>query len=813
MENKSIQRLAIAIQGAVQGVGFRPFIYRLARDLGLVGWVKNSAGGVSIEVEGNLWQLETFMQRLELEKPPLAGIQNLESLWLDPIGYSTFAIETSATGEKTATVLPDIATCGECLQEIFNPSDRRYRYPFTNCTNCGPRFSLLESLPYDRPQTTMKHFQMCDRCRAEYENPSDRRFHAQPNACHQCGPHLEFWDRQGQILASYEDALQMAATAIRQGQIFAVKGLGGFHLLVDARNETAVQRLRQAKRREAKPLALMYPSLEQIQAHCQVSNLEAQLLRSPAAPIVLLKRQELTAANSPSPFVAPNNPYLGVMLPYTPLHHLLLAELGFPIVATSGNLSDEPICTNEHEAVGRLQGIADGFLVHNRPIARPIDDSIVTVVMGQEMMLRRSRGYAPLPVVIGGKTSLPTLWEAASTSTPRLRHPSPKLGRGEGVRAGFDVKTRLEIESRILAVGAHLKNAIAISLDRQVFISQHLGDLETVPAFEAFQAAIASWQELYELNPAAIACDLHPDYRSTQFARQFAERLGIPLIAVQHHYAHVLSCMADNQLSGSVLGIAWDGTGYGLDGTIWGGEFIHVTETSWQRVAYLRPFPLPGGEKAVKEPRRSAIGLLYQLLGDEAFDLTYLPPIQAFCPQDLKILKTMLDRQIDTPVTSSVGRLFDAIASIVGLRQRSQFEGQAAMELEFSADELQTSEYYGFDILKPDSASVVNWQPALQEILDDSRVGLSVATISRKFHRTMVEIIVAIAKQVGEERVVLTGGCFQNKFLSELATQRLKAEGFCPYQHRQIPPNDGGIALGQIAAAQRELSRGLTNSS
>lgn len=461
------QRLCITVRGAVQGVGFRPFIYRLATELGLMGWVNNSAQGVCIQVEGCQEQLQAFLLRIELELPPRSFIQSLESRVLDVVGYTKFEIRPSSGGEKTALIMPDLATCSDCLREIFNKSDRRYGYPFTNCTNCGPRFSIIEALPYDRPNTTMKQFQMCIHCQSEYENPLNRRFHAQPNACPECGPQLELWDRNGSVLAWHHQALMQTAEEIRQGKIVAIKGLGGFHLVVDARNEEAVQRLRHRKRREAKPFALMYRSLELIQADCEVSDLEAKLLRSPQAPIVLLQRK-LAGNSAIAPSVAPGNPYLGVMLPYTPLHHLLMTQLGFPIVATSGNLMDEPICTDEKEALQRLGEIAEAFLIHNRPIARPVDDSVVRVMMGRELVLRRARGYAPLPC----------------TTLPDSRSPSP---------------------DSLLAVGAQLKNTSALSVNGQVFITQHIGDLETVPALNAFEKAIADFQQLYQVKPMAIA--------------------------------------------------------------------------------------------------------------------------------------------------------------------------------------------------------------------------------------------------------------------------------------------------------------------
>jgi hydrogenase maturation protein HypF len=770
-----LARLRIVIHGAVQGVGFRPFVYRLATELHLTGWVLNSAQGVFIEVEGAKEQLEEFLRRLPRERPPRAFIQSLESSWLDPVGYTAFEIRHSdESGQKTAFILPDIATCPDCLREIFDPNDRRYRYPFTNCTNCGPRFSIIEALPYDRPNTTMKNFAMCPECQAEYENPKDRRFHAQPNACPRCGPHLELWDRQGTVIATHDDALRQAAEAIRSGQIVAVKGLGGFHLVCDARNDQAVQELRRRKHREEKPFALMYPTLELIKAHCEVSELEERVLTSPEAPIVLLRRQTssglfacrlrwhgVRSRRSLAPSVAPRNPYLGIMLPYTPLHHVLMAELGFSIVATSGNLSDEPICTDEHEAIERLGDIAELFLVHNRPIARHVDDSIVRIVAGRELVLRRARGYAPLPI--------------------KLR------------AANSELRT-------VLAVGAHLKNTVALSVGSNVFISQHIGDLETSEAFGAFQRVISDFERLYEAQPSVIAHDLHPDYLSTKYAQQ----RNLRTVGVQHHWAHVLSCMAENELDGPVLGVSWDGTGYGLDGTIWGGEFFLAMRENFRRVAHLRAFRLPGGEQAIKEPRRSALGALYELYGDGFFAMKELEPARAFSERELEILRTMLQKNLNSPVTSSAGRLFDAVASLVGLRQISRFEGQAAMELEFALHGIETDESYDFSL----SEETLDWEPMLRALISDVLKSVSVGKIAAKFHNTLVEMIVTVARRVREERVVLTGGCFQNKYLTERAIARLGEEGFRIYWHQRIPPNDGGIALGQIVAALPSPHRG-----
>ena len=626
------QRLKVVIRGAVQGVGFRPFVYRLATGLGLPGWVSNSSQGVFVEVEGAPEVLRTFLLRLETERPPRASIQSLESSFLAPVGLETFEIRPSdGTGTPTTLILPDIATCTDCLHEIFDPADRRYLYPFTNCTNCGPRFSIIQSLPYDRPNTTMARFAMCDACRAEYENPGDRRFHAQPNACPACGPHLELWDAERTPLATHDRALNAAVDAIRNGRILAVKGLGGFHLMADARNEEAIRTLRERKHREEKPIAIFAPYLDWVKVHCEVSPLEQRLLVSPESPIVLLRRRHAFDAEiAPvASSVAPGNPELGVMLPYAPLHHILLRILNIPIVATSGNLSDEPICTDEREALSRLSGIADLFLVHNRPIARHVDDSVVRVVLDREMVLRRARGYAPLPVHVG--------------------RPLPPL----------------------LAVGAHLKNAVAVSNRTEVFLSQHIGDLETTQAFDAFRRVCGDLTGLYDLKPQAVACDSHPDYLSTRHA----DAVGLPVIRVQHHHAHVLACMAENGLSAPVLGVSWDGTGYGLDRTVWGGEFLRVTDAAWDRVAHLRPFPLPGGEQAVKEPRRTAIGLLYEMLGDDCLAREDLAPVRSFEPRDRRLLAQALAHRINTPVTSSAGRLFDAVAALLGLRLAVRFEG------------------------------------------------------------------------------------------------------------------------------------------
>jgi hydrogenase maturation protein HypF len=757
-------RLRLAVQGAVQGVGFRPFVLRLASELGLSGWVSNTARGLLLEAEGPPRQLHVFLARFERDKPAHAVIQSLESSFHEPAGYTSFQIRPSdATGAKSALVLPDYATCADCLRDISEPGNRRYRYPFTNCTHCGPRFSIIEGLPYDRPNTTMRGFVMCEACQAEYEDPRDRRFHAQPNACPRCGPHLELWDADGKVLATHHEALVQAADLVRRGAIIAVKGLGGFHLLADARRDEPVSALRRRKGREAKPFALMCPTLEIAKGLCDVSAQEEELLCSPECPIVLLRRLPGSLAEV-TPSVAPDNPYLGIMLPYTPLHLLLMAELGFAVVATSGNLSEEPICTDEHEALRRLAGLADFFLVHNRPIARHVDDSVVRFLLGRELVLRRARGYAPLPIT--------------------LAEPVPS----------------------VFAVGAHLKNTIALSRGPDVFVSQHIGDLETAQAFAAFQEVSMRLRQMYELHPAAVVCDLHPDYISTQFAR----KTGLPVLAVQHHYAHVLACMAENHLNGTVLGVSWDGTGYGLDQTIWGGEFLRVTPPGFDRVAHLRTFGLPGGDQAVRQPRRTALGLLYEIFGDGLFTMHDLLPLQAFSSAELAVLRTMLQKKINTPRTSSAGRLYDAIAALMGVQQIVQFEGQAALHLEFALGGIETDEQYRMDIIdSPMPAAqdllIVDWEPLVLGVLEDVSRGVSRGLIAAKFHNALVQAIVAIARKIQEERVILTGGCFQNRYLTERTVSRLRSENCIPYWHRRIPPNDGGIAVGQVMAAVREL--------
>jgi hydrogenase maturation protein HypF len=752
MNTISALRIRVEIEGAVQGVGFRPFVYRLASDLNLAGWVNNSPQGVTLEVEGPFDAVDSFLKRVRTERPPLARIDAMRAERLDRADFSSFTIQPSdLDGIRTTHVLPDAATCSDCLREMLSPGNRRYRYPFTNCTNCGPRFTIIEDLPYDRPLTSMKAFIQCEACQTEYDSPGDRRFHAQPNACPDCGPALALWDESGHALACGDDALLSAAHAVRMGHIVALKGLGGFQLIADARNNAAITRLRALKHRPDKPFAIMVPALSVLQDMCDVSALHEVLLASPQAPIVLLER---CTSLGVAPSVAPENPYLGVMLPYTPLHHLLLRELGCPVVATSGNRSSEPLCIDEQAALTELDGLADVFLVHNRPIVRRADDPVIRVMAGQPTLLRSGRGYAPLTIP--------------------LHEQVPPL----------------------LAVGAHQKNTIAITSGRHAIGSQHIGDLDTAETLYAFEHTIADFINLYDIHPQAIVCDLHPDYASSQYA----QRSGLPVILVQHHHAHALACLMDNDLQPPALAVVWDGTGAGTDGTVWGGEFLHITAAGYERRAHLRQFRLPGGDRAVIEPRRSALGLLYALYGD---DLPDLPCLTDFTGIERTALLTMLRRKVNAPLTSSAGRLFDAVAALLDLHYTVTFEGQAAMLLEFAAARSGDASLYPYDI-QPDG--MLDWGPMIHQLLHDRAAGARVNDIAARFHNTLVDMLAATAHHIGETRVLLTGGCFQNAVLLERAVARLRADGLEPYWHHRIPPNDGGIAFGQLMAGIQVLS-------
>lgn len=759
--HEACRRLRLDVTGSVQGVGFRPFIHRLAVSEGLAGYVRNTGEGVSLEIEGPDSALERFLARLDKEITPPAGIQSRRSRQLPTRGDRHFVIAPSARrGRCSALVLPDLATCAKCLEEIFDPDDRRYRYPFTTCVHCGPRYSLIDAIPYDRARTAMRHFAMCTACRAEYNDPASRRFHAETNACANCGPQLALWDAAGNVLSTHHQALTTAAAALRRGGILALKGLGGFQLLVDARNDAAVSRLRERKNRPAKPFAVMVPSLADASTFTDIGAEEQRLLLSPAAPIVLL-RANSRAERPPAPDVAPDNPWLGLMLPYTPLHHLLMRELGFPVVATSGNRSGEPIVSEAGEALDRLADVADLFLVHDRPIRRPVDDSVARVLAGREMVLRCARGYAPL-----------TVTDPAASA--------PALG-----------------------LGAHQKSSLALAGGGRFVLGAHVGDLDSGEARTAYTNAVAAMTALYNAHPQIVACDRHPDYYSTAVA----DALGPTVRRVPHHLAHVLAGMADNGLLDEpVLGVAWDGAGYGGDGTLWGGEFLAVDGGRYRRAAYLLPFRLPGGEACMREPRRCALGALYESFGPAVLEMADLAPVSEFTAADRRVLATMLARGINAPWSSSAGRLFDAAAAILGLRQKTSFEGEAAMAVEFAAERAAGSlPLAPAGLCDGKFALIIDWRPMLRAMVRARRDGVSAGDLATAFHHELVEAIVNVAKRVGTTRVLLTGGCFQNGLLTERAVSRLRESGFVPYWHCRVPPNDGGLAVGQAAFAARPL--------
>lgn len=765
-----LYKASILIKGAVQGVGFRPFVYKLAKSFGIKGWVLNSDNGVEINAIATKELLNKFIIHLKEDKPDISYIKSFDFNIVpctEADDYNDFKILHSKTNkEPTTYIMPDIATCEECLKEIFNPNDRRYLYPFTNCTNCGPRYTIIEKLPYDRENTTMKNFIMCEKCREEYENPDDRRFHAQPNACPVCGPKVFLWDSKGNTLAQEQKAIEIAVKEILNGKIVAIKGLGGFHLFVNSFNKSSIQELRKRKHRNEKPFALMFPNLQEVEKYCNVSELEKKLLNSQKSPIVLLRLKEdlhskKDVVNLPffSECVGENsfNPYLGVLLPYTPLHHILMKLLNIPVIATSGNISDEPICIDEFEALERLKGIADLFLVHNRPILRYVDDSIVKIVAGEEFILRRARGYAPLPITIelSGKK-----------------------------------------DEHIIATGAFLKNTIALKKENEVFISQHIGDLDNLESINAFEKTISHLSEIYKIKPDKIVCDLHPDFPSTKYAEEKSISENISLTKVQHHIAHIFSCIAENKIDLPVLGVAWDGTGYGLDKTIWGGEFFLV-HSKVERVAHLRYFRLPSGEEAIKKVNRIAAGILLDFKDElEISDVNDYIKIDR---QSLQIVKQILEKGINSPFTSSIGRLFDAVSSLIDLKNYSSFEGQAAMELEFIAyKSVFESCRYTYKINNENDVFIIDFIPIIKELLLDKKNNISNSQISAKFHNTLVEIILSIAKKINVKNIALSGGCFQNSILLEKSISKLKESGFHPYWQKRVPVNDGGISLGQI---------------
>lgn len=748
------------VRGAVQGVGFRPFVYRLAHELGLGGLVRNDQQGVYIRVVGNPEVLDCFTTRLRREAPLPAQVTEItvlargEAERLEPFQIATSDLQ----GRPEAVIMADLATCPDCRRELLDPANRRYRYPFINCTHCGPRFSIIQGIPYDRPHTTMRGFTQCPACQAEYDHPADRRFHAQPNACPVCGPRLAWWTATGQAMAEGETALGAAVQALREGRIVAVKGLGGFHLMCDARNAEAVRTLRARKNREEKPFAVMVPDLAAAQALCRINDAEAALLQGPAAPIVLLDRK---AGAGLAGGVAPDNPALGLILPYTPLHHLLLHDLGFPVVATSGNLSDEPICTDEHEALLRLRGLADFFLVHNRPIARPLDDSVARLIGGKPCLVRRARGYAPLPI--------PWSWPAG---TPP--------------------------DTTLLAVGAHMKTAVTLATATRAMVGAHIGDLDSLEARRAFERAAQDLVSLYAATPTRWACDRHPDYASSAYAREH----GRDVVAVQHHHAHIAAGLAEHGLTGPVCGFAWDGTGLGDDGTLWGGECLRVDRTGCRRLGWIRGFALPGGDHAARKPVWSAVGALQEYFPDEmpglAMERLDLPEAE------VRTLMALVAKRINAPRTTSVGRWFDAVAALTGLCRASTFEGQAAMRLEWAVDPGHAeAPPYPFELQAGAEGVEANLRNALIALLQDLRNGQPAGLIATRFHHTLAALALAQARQQPEHQIILSGGCFQNRYLTECCIERLRAGGFVPYWHQLVPPNDGGLSLGQawVAAA------------
>jgi hydrogenase maturation protein HypF len=752
---------AIRINGQVQGVGFRPTVWRLAHEYGLSGQVLNDGEGVLIRAWGDSEILDSFLIRLREEAPDLARIDSIERTTIQgQIPPDDFNIIDSLKSPVRTGVLPDAATCPACLEEINNPLNRRYRYPFTNCIHCGPRFSIIKNVPYDRQRTTMSDFAMCSDCLKEYTDPENRRFHAQPNACPQCGPKVELLDARGRRVTA-KDPIAEAALYLHQGLIVAVKGLGGYQLACPGIDENAVLRLRKRKHRWNKPFALMANHIHQVRRFCQVSREEEALLKSVKNPIVLLRKNETSLiANS----IAPGQKTLGMMLPGTPLHHLLMREVGEVLVMTSGNISEEPIVYRDEEAFNRLKGIADFFLIHNRPIHMRTDDSVTRIFKGGEFIVRRARGYAPSSII--------------------MREPFARP---------------------ILACGGHLKNTFCLGSSHSAHVSHHIGDLENYESLTSFKEGIEHFQNLLEIKPEVVAFDLHPDYLSTQYAKQLE---GVEQIAVQHHHAHIAAGMADCGLKNeTVIGVAFDGTGYGTDGAVWGGEFLLADFNNFVRVAHLEYTSLPGGSAAIREPWRSAAACLHHVYGDgmEALNINF---IKGLDEGRWKILKQMINNNQNCPLSSSMGRLFDAVASLLGLRDAVTYEGQAAVELEQLADE-SCQDSYSWDDVTGDSPMIVGVQALIKAVIDDILQETAAEIISARFHNSVAEMTVSVCSRIrqntGLEQVVLGGGVFQNMFLLDRLVALLEEKDFLVHLPRQVPVNDGGISLGQVAIANARL--------
>jgi hydrogenase maturation protein HypF len=756
------ERVQICVEGIVQGVGFRPFVYALARKNGLAGFVLNDTAGVTIELEGEPAALDSFLSHLRTRPPALARIEKLDCRVISPGGDGSFRIIESRTEQaRSVLVAPDTSTCDDCLKELFDPTDRRHRYPFINCTNCGPRFTIIKDVPYDRARTTMRQFEMCGDCAREFHDRADRRFHAQPNACPQCGPRVRLHNCHGHEILD-DDAVSHAARLLRQGAVLAVKGLGGYHLACNALDHAAVRRLRASKHREEKPFALMARDLRAVKQLCLVSAEDEILLRSNARPIVLLrKRDEIQIAEA----VAPGQRQLGLMLPYTPLHHLLLTDADVPLVMTSGNLSEEPIAYKDDDALQRLGNIAEYFLVHDREIQLRCDDSVARTIGKQELLIRRSRGYAPQPV---------------SVAVPFVQP--------------------------VLACGAHLKNTFCLGKERHAFISHHIGDLENYETLESFSTGIEHFKNLFAIEPDVIAHDLHPDYLSTKYALSI---VGVPKIGVQHHHAHIASCMAEHGLEGPVIGVAFDGLGYGPEGTIWGGEFLVAGLAGYERRAHLRYVPMAGGDLAIRQPWRMALSYLRDTFGKDPISLG-LPGWHAIPEKSIELVTKMMQRNLNSVDTSSCGRLFDAVASILGVRHEANYEAQAAIELEMAVLE-GISESYPFE-MGANSPWEIDMRPAIERLVRDIQLKLSSSFMAAKFHNTLTAVIVEICRRLrksdGLNLVCLGGGTFQNMYLLERVVPALRDGGFEVYINTKVPPNDGGISLGQAAVANALVQRG-----
>jgi hydrogenase maturation protein HypF len=749
----------IYIEGIVQGVGFRPFIFKLANEFNLKGYIYNDTNGVYIEVEGEEDAVNEFIKEIPKKAPPLSLIEKIVCEPSEVKGYKEFFIEKSKEGEeKFVLISPDVSTCEDCLRELFDPADRRFRYPFINCTNCGPRFTIIIDVPYDRPKTTMSVFKMCDKCEHEYHDPSNRRFHAQPNACPVCGPQIKLLDKNLNEV-NCDDVIKETSKILRDGFIVAIKGLGGYHLACDALNNDAVSELRRRKMRIEKPFAIMIPSVEWLDKICEYDESEVKLLTSIQRPIVLIKKKK----DCPIAYeVAPRNSYLGVMLPYTPLHHLLLKEVNIPLVMTSGNLTEEPIAYKDDDAFERLRNIADFFLVHNREVHIRCDDSVAAVISGKPTMIRRSRGYVPYPI-----------------------------------RIPFEAK------EHVLAVGGHLKNTFCFLKRRYAFLSHHIGDLENWATLKSLIEGVEHFKKLFDLNPQILAYDMHPEYLSTKYALE----LDIPIkVPVQHHHAHVVSCMAENNLSEPVIGVAFDGTGLGIDGKIWGGEFLIAELSKFERFAHFEYVPLPGGEVSIKEPWRMAVSYLYHTFGHDFvnIEIPFVKNLVEERENKLKILLQVIDKKINSPFTSAVGRLFDAISALCQVRLNVNYEAQAAMEFQMLADEKEDGSYW-FEINDSSKPLVVNFKPCIEQIVEDLANGVSIHKISGKFHNTIANIICEVSRrakaETGLNKVVLSGGVFQNSLLVEKTVLKLTKLGFEVYTHSKVPPNDGGLSLGQAVVA------------